>query len=217
MAAAPPAANPATTPKPCWPRLRAAYDATYRLSAVLLTRACTTPTRRSRVPFIEPHSASPVSPVGTAARVPKPMSLCDAGLLARPPTRSSTWADVQRPNGRSVSSGCTAWPSHMPRSTSAFRRSASTARANGSRSRPTLSSRLLSSTVRVAVTIGVSTCVIAPPQSGSGQGDPVPARYESHPISRRWQADEVPQACPLVEEVALVTVTWPRKNFSEPL
>jgi hypothetical protein len=91
-----------------------------RLRATVLMPACTSPTRRSR-PSVAVHSAAPASTVGTAVARPKASSPSAAGRARRPPNRSRRLVQVQAPRGKSVRSGCRAWPSHRPRSRSRSR------------------------------------------------------------------------------------------------
>ena len=88
--------------------------------------ACTRPIRRAG-PVVSPQSAAPLSAVGTAVSTPHATSWVAARRALRPPTRSRVNADVQNPMGRSVSSGCSGWPSHVPlrRSLAGCRSSAS--------------------------------------------------------------------------------------------
>ncbi len=78
-----------------------------------MATAWTVPIRRSS-PMVSDQSDKPAAAVGTALRMPRPIRRWDATALRFPPTRSSMNELVQKPMGRSVSTGCSGWPVQVP-------------------------------------------------------------------------------------------------------
>jgi hypothetical protein len=78
--------------------------------------AWTRPTRRvaGSAGSLSDQSLTPVNAVGPYAASPTPMSLRAPASPERPPTRSRIVALVKLPMTTSVSSGWSAWPSHVP-------------------------------------------------------------------------------------------------------
>src|ERR1700754_649269 len=64
------------------------------------------------------QSLRPLATVGTAARRPTSIRRSPARPLSSPPSRSSSVALMNAPMTTSVSTGCSAWPSHVPDSAS---------------------------------------------------------------------------------------------------
>jgi hypothetical protein len=95
----------AATPSP-GPRDQTAR---YRLSAVVFSAACTSPTRVSG-PEVSDQSFSPAAAVGTAATTPAATSRSAAPSAAGPPAASSRADITHAPIGRSVSTGCRGCP-----------------------------------------------------------------------------------------------------------
>ena len=98
------------------PLRRAASDAPNSAVAPAFAAAWTMPARRtsSLAGSASAHSVRPVADAGSANAIPSAIRRSAASRDASPPSQSSSTALVQVPIGRSVSSGCSAWPSHVP-------------------------------------------------------------------------------------------------------
>ena len=110
---------------PRWPAIRVPSDAPCNPRATVLRSPCRSPMRRSPS-SLTLQSLIPVRAVAPAARMPAALSMPAASIPRRGAgsrsVASSTMTPVHSPIGRSLSAGCSGWPTHRPPCSSSRRR-----------------------------------------------------------------------------------------------